>query len=188
MELWQRAQNGEAEAQTEAIRQFEKSIYAAIHKYAWAREDWDDLFQDGAETVLHCVREYRPERNVPFAAFVHTRIKYLFMNKNRERRMLSLDYKQDEEESLLDRWPDPSETQEEVFLRMEAAVLHEAISELTERERMCVTDFYFDGLSVTESAARQGIAWRTAYNSKVRGLKKLKTRLVNHPLFFDRRV
>lgn len=188
-QVWQRAKEKEEKAVLEILKRTEKSIYAAIHKYVWTPKEVEDLFQDGTELVLRCIEDYQPDKGIPFLAYVHTRLKYHYMNENKKRLILSLDAPLEEDGLTLGDTIASDVDIEEILIGKERTeALRQALFSLTPRELKCVYGFYFLNLSMTEIAESQGIAYRTAYNAKTRGLKKMEKALVNFRDEIDRGV
>lgn len=178
-QIWMRAKQKDQEATLAILQRTEKSIYAAIHKYVWVHKDVEDLYQDGVELVLKCIETYQPEKGVPFLAYVHSKLKYYFMDENKKRFILSLDAVTEDGLTLGDQIAADVDLEKSLLEQELSDALQSALSELTTREYKCVYGFYFLHLSITEIAESQGIAYRTAYNAKQRGLKKLAQALVN---------
>lgn len=187
-ELWRKAKENEESAILKILDRTEKSIYAAIYKYVWVREDVEDLYQDGVELVLRAIIDYEPAKGVPFLAYVHTKLKYHYMNENNKRVVVYLDEPIGDGLTLADTLISDSDTEEIISRNERAEEVHRALQTLTDRERKCVYGFYFLRMSIGELAESQNIAYRTAYNAKCRGLKKLQSALVNFRSETDRVV
>lgn len=180
MENWIQAKEKQEEAVLAILERTEKSIYAAIHKYARKPYDTEECYAEGVLLVLECIESYDADTGVPFLAYVHTRLKYHFLHSWNERQMVSLDAAADENGlRLLDLLCADEDTEAEILAKEEREALHGALAGLTERERKCVEGYYFHGLSLSEIAHSLGIAYRTAYNNKTRGLNKLRKRLTD---------
>ncbi len=187
-ELWRKAKENDDAAILKILERTEKSIYAAIYKYVWVKEEVDDLYQDGVELILRSIADYDPAKGVPFLAYLHTKLKYHYMNENNKRVVVYLDEPIGDGLTLGDTLASDADTEEIVSRNELARAVHRALQTLTERERKCVYGFYFLRLSIGELAESQNIAYRTAYNAKCRGLKKLQSALVNFRSETDRVV
>ncbi len=182
MNLWEQARAGDENAVLAIIQRAEKSIYAAMYKYAYRPFDTEELYAQGVLLVLECIQDYCPDRGVPFLAYVHTRLKYYYLQSRAEKRHLSLDAPlQDvEEATLLDSLEAEEDTEEAFLYKERKEAIQKAMEQLTKRERKCAEGYYFHHLSLSEIADSLGIAYRTAYNNKIRALKKLRTLLADY--------
>ncbi len=159
----------------------EKSIYAAIHKYARKPADVQELHAQGVLLVLECIQSYEPEKGVPFLAYIHTKLKHHYLQTWGEKQLLSLDAEREAGDgTLLDLLPAEDDTEAEILRKEQQKAVQQALKRLTLRERKCVEGFYYYHLSIGEIAESLGIAYRTACNNKTRGLKKLKRFLAEY--------
>ena len=91
MKLWTRARNKDEKAVLAILARTEKSIYAAIHRYARKPVDIEEAYAQGVLVVLECIEAYEEQKGVPFLAYVHTRLKYHYLKSWSERICDSLD-------------------------------------------------------------------------------------------------
>lgn len=181
MEPWKQAREKEEDAVLAILARTEKSIFAAMHKYAKKPFDTEDLYAQGVLLVLECIETYDEETGVPFLAYVHTRLKYHYLHTRAEKQVWSLDEQAPESDcTRLDLLCADDDTEALLLQEEEREAVKEALKQLTERERKCVEGFYFHRLSLTEIAESLGIAYRTAYNNKTRALGKLKHLLADY--------
>lgn len=166
---------GEEEALIELTFRLQPLIISSIRKYYNKQKEMDDLIQEGRLLVLESVKDYREDYSVPFLGYIKSRLKFLYLGKNRMKKELSLNIPIGEEGEehinmledglLLEEDYIKKEGKSEVLLRLEL---------LSTRERQVVEGYYFMNLSISEIAKSYGIKYRTVINTKKRALDRLK--------------
>jgi len=164
------------------VEAYKPLIISAIRKYFYRDYLYEDLFQEGVLILCECVRDYKPDTNVTFKAFLNSRLKFYFLGLNRSRQYMtdySLDYITDEcgekySENCFDksdcRSIDKLYEQKELYDK-----LVDNLVKLTDKQRKVVIDFYVKGVSIVDIAKDLGVTYRTCYNIKTNAIDKLRS-------------
>ena len=180
-QLYKDAHGGNKESEILILERLKPLIISSIRKYYNNLNDYDDLIQEGREMVLICIRDYNPHINVPFLGYIKSRLKYLYLNKNKVKKELSLNesYGEDGEE-YLDLIQSKEDLLEDILVKEEYKELHKLIRGLGKREREVLYDFFFCQLTIPQISKKYNVTYRTVLNQKTTALKKLRERMKNH--------
>lgn len=159
----------------ELIDCLEPLIISSIRKYHYRQKDFDDLLQEGRLEILNCLKTYDRSKGVHFLGYAKTCLRYLYLNMNGEKKVLSLDYETEGEDPFISFLASEENLEEDFVLREEIRALRGAMEKLSAIERESIILFYLKGYSIGEIAEAKGLAYRTVVNNKTRGLKKLKS-------------
>lgn len=153
----------------------EPLIISSIRKYHYRHKDFNDLLQEGRLEILRCLKTYDRSKGVHFLGYAKTCLRYLYLNMNGEKKVLSLDYETEGEDPFISFLASEENLEEDFVLREEIRALRGAMEKLSAIERESIILFYLKGYSIGEIAKAKGLAYRTVVNNKTRGLKKLKS-------------
>jgi RNA polymerase sporulation-specific sigma factor len=166
---------GREEAALELLLRLQPLILSSIKKYYNRTDEMDDLIQEGRLLVLDSINEYREDYSVPFLGYMKSRLKYLYLGKNRSRRLLSLNVSNGEDgEEHLDLLADGFQVEEDYICRESETELLKMVLSLPDRERQVIQGFYFENLSIGDISKRYGITYRTVINTKRRALERMR--------------
>jgi RNA polymerase sporulation-specific sigma factor len=151
------ARNGCMDAAEEILERLKPLIYSAVRRYVsgW---DKDDLYQEACLTVIQCIKEFDPQKGVPFLAFVKKKVYYRLFNVSRRQRSgLSLEQTfegQDGESRMLEELLASTEPgiEEQILLSMEKKQLYEAIDKLSPKQKQVIMMHFFQGLKYKDIA------------------------------------
>lgn len=174
------SKKGDKEAKEKLLKKLKPLILSSIRRYYNKSSEYEDLIQEGYETVLRCIKDYDFQKDVPFLGFVKARLKYYYLNKHRQIQPLSLNgpIKYGEKGEIGHFIPDSRPYIEEIFEKEERLKLYESLNSLTEKQRSIIIDFYIHNLSLSQIAEKMGVAYRTVVNIKTAALKKLRSLIV----------
>ncbi|MDX9917736.1 MAG: sigma-70 family RNA polymerase sigma factor [Gudongella sp.] len=172
------AKQGDTESMRELIDRMYPLISSNIAKGGWRLEDRDDLLQDGRLEIICAVREFDPERKVPVLGYLKSRIKYLYLGRKRDPVVASLNvtYGEDDDE-FINTLQSEEDILEDILDSESYDELKQAISELPTMQKHIITDLYFNGYSLSQTAEMYGIAYRTVVNTRAQALKNLRAYL-----------
>lgn len=179
-DLLQKARKGDVESSQNLLKELNPLIIASIKRYYNKIADYEDLIQEGRVVVLECIRNYDDTKDVYFLGYVKTMLKFLYLNKHKEKVLISLNTTigEDEDEELIDILESEEvEILEEILKAEELKQIRYALSLLTERQREVIIYFYFEGYSIQEIAKKMGVTYRTIVNTKVKALEKMRRQL-----------
>lgn len=177
-EIWDKALKGQEKAIEEVLIALEPLIKASIKKYYYRKDIFEELVMDGKYEVYKALRTYDKTKGVHILGYIKTYLRYFYLNKNKERKEISLD--QENEEGL--RMIDLIESKEDLegdYIRKESyEFLRKSMESLTESEREVIEMFYLYSMSISQIAEKRGNSYRTIVNTKTRALIKLKKKIV----------
>lgn len=176
--LLESSKKGDGKAKEALLSKLHPLIISSIRRYYNRKEEYDDLIQEGYETILSAIDYYDPARGVHFLGYVKARLKYLYLEKHKQKQVLSLNepVKGGEFIDLLegDGW-DPIDL---IIYKEEIQALQEGINSLPQRQREVIILYYIKGLSMEQIAKKLGISYRTVANTKTIAINKLKKIMV----------
>ncbi|WP_422486398.1 sigma-70 family RNA polymerase sigma factor [Gudongella sp. DL1XJH-153] len=174
-EIYLDALSGREEFLEELLMRLQPLIISSIRKYYNRKDEMDDLLQEGRLMILQSMEEYREDYSVPFLGYIKSRLKYLYLGKNRIRKELSLNVPVGEEgEEYIELLKDDFLTEEDYVKREEQSTVLNMVWNLPGRERQVVEGYYMENLSIGDIAKRNGITYRTVINTKRRALERIR--------------
>jgi RNA polymerase sporulation-specific sigma factor len=176
------ARNGCMDAAEEILERLKPLIYSAVRRYVsgW---DKDDLYQEACLTVIQCIKEFDPQKGVPFLAFVKKKVYYRLFNVSRRQRSgLSLEQTfegQDGESRMLEELLASTEPgiEEQILLSMEKKQLYEAIDKLSPKQKQVIMMHFFQGLKYKDIARLRETHYKSVLRLKDRALSSLRKNL-----------
>lgn len=181
-DLIERALANDKESVEELLECLEPLVKSSIRKYHYRHHAFDDLLQEGRLKILECLRDYQKSRGVHFLAYAKSSLRFLYLNMNGKKKVLSLDYEKDGEDPLISYLASGENLEEDFFIREDIRALRLAMEELSEIERDTIILFYLKGVSIGDIAEARGLAYRTVVNNKTRALKKLREILTDEAI------
>ena len=178
--LLKKARRGDVKSSEIILKELNPLIIASIRRYYNKIADYEDLIQEGRLLVLECINNYDDSKDVYFLGYVKTMLRFLYLNKHKEKILLSLNTPigEDEDEEMIDILEsDDDGVLEEVLKTEDLDEIRYALSNLTERQREVIICFYFEGYSIPEISKRLGITYRTVVNTKAVALEKMRRQL-----------
>ncbi len=179
-QLYKDAYLGDKESELLILERLKPLIISSIRKYNLDWNEFEDLIQEGREMVLICIKDYNPYLNVPFLGYVKSRLKYLYLNKRKIKKDLSLNKIFGENgEEYLELLESKENILESLLEKEIYTKLHNVIGTLPKREKEVLGDFFFRDLTITQISKKYNITYRTVLNQKSNALKKLRERMKN---------
>lgn len=179
-----KARRGDIDSKERILDELYPLIVASIKRYYNRIFDFDDLLQEGRVLVLECIDTYDETKGTYFLGYVKAMLKYYYLDKHKQKLMLSLNEKvgaEEEQEEFIDLLVSNTEDGLEILVKLEEnKTLSEAILTLSIRQREIVMDFYYDNLTIKQIADKYEIAYRTVVNTKIAALNKLKKQLIGN--------
>ena len=172
------ARNGELESVAEILDRLRPLIIAQIRRYYNSRDEYEDLISQGNLVILECLKNFDEERGVKFLGYIKAQLMYLYLDKHKERRHISLNssISGEGDGEMIDLLISDAQGPLDVLLDLEKRHrLYKALNSLTTRQKLIIKFFYVDGLSIGEIADRLGVAYRTVVNIKTYTLKNMRT-------------
>jgi len=174
-EIYLDAVSGREEVLEELLMRLQPLIISSIRKYYNRLDEMDDLLQEGRLLILQSIGEYRDDYSVPFLGYIKSRLKYLYLGKNRIRKELSLNVPVGEEgEEHIELLKDDFLTEENYVKREDESRIMDMVCNLPSRERQVVEGYYMENRSIGDIAKRYGITYRTVINTKRRALERMR--------------
>jgi RNA polymerase sigma factor (sigma-70 family) len=177
----ERARAGDPAAMEWLLRRYEpllrKHVRRLYQRIAWTGSslDLDDLIQETRTIFLELLRDYDPQRHVPFGLYIMVKLGWRAVNFAREERLrLRRELVYDhhvlqqvlaEDERLATRTPEDD------------VLLAEGVRRLTPRQRHVFILHNLQGKSTTEVGALLGLTPREVRRLRERALKRLRDQL-----------
>ncbi len=175
-ELVRKAKYGDIKAKEEIIRNLQPLLVSSIRRYYYNKNELEDLMQEGNLKILESIDKYEEKKGIYFLGYVKTMLKYMYLDKHKEREHMSLNEKatggEDEIIDLL--VSEDLDISEEIATRDEIEELRDKLKELTERQREIIILFYIEKKNMHQIAEKLNISYRTVVNTKTMAIKKLR--------------
>lgn len=166
------SKNGDKLAKQNLLQKLNPLIISSIKRYYNNYSQYEDLVQEAYEEILKCVANYDENRGVNFLGYVKVQLKFLYLNKHKERFTFSLNETLGEDGvELIDLLEGEENPLEEYLMKESKEALIDVLSKLTERQSEVLLLFYVDELSIGEISKKLGISYRTVVNTKTRALE-----------------
>ena len=171
------AKEGYKEAKEEILNNLRPLIISSIQKYYNRRDFYEELIQEGDLCILEAIDNFEFDQNTYFLGYVKVQLKFLYLNKNREKVLVSLNTKigEKKEDEILDTIESNDlEPVSSIIDREIKRMLGISLDGLAPRQRETVEMFYSEKLSISQIAQKQGVSYRTVVNTKTRAIDKLR--------------
>lgn len=161
------------------LKRLNPVIFKNIYTY-WSPSDplTQDLQQEGYMIILQSLKDFDTDRKVHFLQYVKIRLYYFYKDyfkKSIKNDALSMDHLYETGRELIS---DCRDQLTSIILKEEEDSLHKCIDELSEKEQMIISLFYFRRLSIQEIADKLGIKYRAVINIKSNAVRKLRRKNV----------
>ncbi|OLS02263.1 sigma-70 family RNA polymerase sigma factor [Tissierella creatinophila] len=171
------AKEGDLRSKEEILERLLPLIISSIKKYYNRRDFYEELIQEGYLCILESIENFKVGKNVYFLGYAKLQLRYLYLNKNREKTHISLNTKigEKQEDEILDTLGSTElEPLSDILDREIKQALNSYLIYLTDRQKEVVVLFYVNRLSITKIAERLGVSYRTVVNTKTRAIEILK--------------
>lgn len=160
------------------LKRLNPVIFKNIYTY-WSPSDplTQDLQQEGYMIILQSLKDFDTDRKVHFLQYVKIRLYYFYKDyfkKSIKNDALSMDHLYETGRELISNCRDQLTS---IILKEEEDSLHKCIDELSEKEQMIISLFYFRRLSIQEIADKLGIKYRAVINIKSNAVRKLRRKM-----------
>jgi RNA polymerase sigma factor (sigma-70 family) len=137
------------ESRNKVINSNTRMVLSITHKFGFKnRESFDDLYQEGIVGLIWAIDRFDVDRGSKFSVFAYRAIRGYMLNQlnNRFNKTCSLSgnvYGEDSVTSHQDRLVSEVDSAEDVMIRDESyAELHDALEDLSERDRKVVIRYF----------------------------------------------
>lgn len=174
--LVREAKEGNKNAMEEIIGKLKPLVISSIKRYYNKPGGYEELIQEGNLTILESLVKYDSRKQVHFLGFIQSKLKYLYLNKHKERIHLSLNQPTgDGDTEIMDIIPSEDISPLDMILEEEKYInLKKSLDKLTERQREIILLFYATRLSIEDIAKQLNISYRTVVNTKTRALEIMR--------------
>lgn len=162
----------------ELIERLKPLVLSSINKY-YSIGDYEDLIQEGNILILESIKDFDLDYGVHFLAYIKSKLKYYYLNKNKIERELSLNAKDANGIEFIERLESNINIEKIIIERIENRYLEKQLESLSNRQKEIIREFYFEDLSLNEIAEKLSISYQTVANLKTQGINKLKTIVKN---------
>ena len=175
---FKKAREGDVKSVEGILEDLHPLIITSIKRYYYKTDLFDDLIQDGRLLILECIKNYDESKGVYFLGYVKSKLKYLYLNKHKEKRELLILNKKgnnNEDDDFIDLLESGDNSILDQIIELEEGkTLRQAILKLPKRQRQVIISYFYQGLSIKEISDKYNIAYRTVVNVKAAALKKLR--------------
>lgn len=174
------AKEGNRKVKEEILNRLLPLIISSIKHYYNRRDLYEELIQEGNLCILEAIETFEMDKKVYFLGYVKLQLKYLYLNKNKEKIYLSLNTKigEKKEDEILDTLvSEELEPLEEILEERLKAKVNRSLKYLTKRQRDVVVLFYVNRLSIGAIAEKLEVSYRTIVNTKTRAIEILREHL-----------
>lgn len=177
-QLAHEARSGSMESLEELMDRIYPLLSSCIRKGGWNSQEREDLLQEGRLGLMEALKDYDPDKGVPVLGFLNSRIRYLYLGMKRPQAMMSLNesYGEDDDE-YLEFLESDTDILEEIVGAESIREIRSAVAYLPQVQQRVIVDLFYNGLSLTEAAKINGIAYRTVVNTRTAALKNLRAKL-----------
>ena len=175
-EMVERARAGDKEILEEIIKRLQPLLISSIRKYYNKPQEYEDLMQDGNLKIIQSINEYDQGRGVHFLGYIKLNIKYLYLDKHKQRIHQSLNQQVGDGETEMMDFLVGEEVDflESIIENENRIILAMALDLLTPRQRQVIELYYGRNMSIGDIANRLGVAYRTVVNTKTKALEKMR--------------
>lgn len=174
------SRKGDKNAKEELLLRLHPLIISSIKRYYNRINMYDDLIQEGYEIILLCIQDYDSNKGAYFLGYIKLKLKYHYLNKHKEKDILSLNQTIGEDEKEIIDLIEGNEKEpiDIVIKKEETNILLESLKNLSKRQKQILVEYYINRLSISQIANKLGISYRTVVNTKTNGINKLKKEMV----------
>lgn len=171
-----KAKAGDKEILEEIIERLQPLLISSIKRYYNKPKEYEDLMQEGNLKIIQSINDYDKDKGVHFLGYIKFNIKYLYLDKHKQRFHQSLNQQVgDGETEMMDLLVGEEVDFLEGIIRDENRIkLKEALDLLTPRQRQVIELYYGRNMSMADIANNLGVTYRTVVNTKTRALEKMR--------------
>lgn len=174
------SKNGDLEAKEEVLNRLLPLIISSIKRYYNRREFYEELIQEGNLCILEAIESFDTEQNVYFLGYIKLQLRYLYLNKNRQKFHSSLNIMigDESQEEIINTIPSDEISPDNSIVEQELVnKLNNSLEYLTNRQKQIIILFYVNRRSIAEIAESLNVSYRTVVNTKARALQILRKKL-----------
>lgn len=170
------AKKGDKSSTEEIINKLRPLLVSSIRRYYNKPNEYDDLMQDGIICILESIKEFDESKEVHFLGYIKSKLKYLYLNKHKEKIHLSLNEPIGEDDGeIIDLLVSDHKDAVEIIIEDETSTLvKKSLDKLTERQKQVILLFYMEKMNMYEIGKALGISYRTVVNLKTTAVNNLK--------------
>lgn len=169
------SKKGDRNAKERLLISLKPLVLSSIRRYYNCYSQYDDLLQEGYEIILRTVEDYDESKGSRFLGYLKLQLKYHYLNKHKEKIILSLNETLDDEEEFIDLLEDkgfgPLDT---IINKEEKEILFKGLSYLSNRQVEVLIYYYIQKMTMVEISEKLGLSYRTVVNTKTKAVDKLK--------------
>lgn len=162
----------------EIYEAFKPLVIKSIQKYCFNGQEMEELINEGLAEITYAILDYDPDRKVSFNGYLQARLKFYYLNKNKDKKHLSLNAtseKTEGREEYIDLIKSKSDPVKSIEKRMEIKRLYENIRKLPPRQQEIIYKYYLEEKDSKEIYNQLGISKSSFYKSKQKGINRLRS-------------
>lgn len=175
-EMVKKAKLGDEQALGEILERLQPLLISSIRRYYNKPKEYEDLMQDGNLKIIESIFDYDETKGVNFLGYIKMNIKFLYLDKHKERLHESLnEMMPDGQRERIDILIGPQvDFLENIIILEDRQLLQESLDTLTEKQRQIIELFYIKNMAIGQIASKLGLSYRTVVNTKTRALDKMR--------------
>lgn len=166
---------GDRSSKEKLLFKLKPLILSSIKRYYNDYSQYDDFIQEGYEIILNCIKNYDNSKETKFLGYVKLQLKYHYLDKHKEKSLLSLNETIDDGEEFIDYIKDDGFGPLEIAINnQERESLYRGLSSLSKRQREIFISYYIKGMNMVDISKELDISYRTVVNTKTKAVEKMK--------------
>ena len=172
----EKARAGDKEMLGEIIKSLQPLLISSIKRYYNKPKEYEDLMQDGNLKIIESINDYDKDKGVHFLGYIKMNIKFLYLDKHKQRFHQSLNQQiGDGETEMMDILVgEEIDFLENIIKGEYREILSRTLDLLTPRQRQVIELYYGRNMGIDDIAKDLGVAYRTVVNTKTRALEKMR--------------
>lgn len=154
-------------------------IISSINKYAISKDEFEDLYQEGAMVILESLEKYDESKGVDLFCYLKMQLKYYYLNYGRyNKKTISIYEPIGEGIDIADTLVDESSYVEDSILsNIEVKEAYKALMDLSYEERYIVRESIMRHRTLDDLAKELGMSRTTLFRKKKCIIKRLSDKL-----------
>lgn len=174
--LVEEGRKGSREATETLMRKLHPLISAAASKYGYS--EYEDMYQEACLNIVQCIRDFDPERGIPFLAYVKKKVYFGTYNMHRRKKehiSLNSSLGDDDGCTFLELLESPEAGPEEKAEdECSKELLVRGLNQLSPRQREVIELHFYKGHSLKDISLMRKVHYKTVLKLKARALDNLK--------------
>ena len=153
-------------------------MYGDTCRFDVSKNDFEELFDEAVFETVIAFFSFKEEKG-SFGGFLKSKLKYYFLEKNRNKKLYSLNKVNEDGFELLDTLESNENIEKDFLKKEEYKNLKKLILKLSPKEKEIIVMYYFQNKRIKQIAKEKQMAKKSISNIKSIALKKLRNEIKN---------